>query len=145
MAQTTITHLSAETDAEMLRNAAKLVNGGWGRGAAATDKNGNSVNYYRPDAVCFCATGAISRSVMDGLGGDPRIVYTDLFEETVRRLYGYAVEVMFRTDPGWPNGRDSRYPENQIVDWNDDWKRNQQDVVDLLENAATVAASSTAS
>jgi hypothetical protein len=137
MANTTITKLSAETDTTMLRHAACLVRRGWRCGGLAGDANGNTVSYFSPDAVCFCIAGAINRSVMDGLGGDIRIIYTDLFDETVGRLYDYVVQAICLENPEWQR-REAVYPEVKIADWNDDWKREQMDAVDVLEKASTL-------
>jgi hypothetical protein len=135
---TTITHLSAETDTAMLRHAAELVRQGWRRGGLAADVNGNTVSYSRPEAVCFCITGAISRSVMDGLGENERIIYTDLFQDTVDRLYEYVVQAIRLEEPVWSNVEARVGAEIKIVNWNDEWVNEKNDVVAVLEKASTL-------
>lgn len=135
MAQTTITHLSAETDAEMLRNAAKLVQGGWTTDSLARNASGERVRFHKPEAVCFCTLGAIQRAVMDGLGGDPELEYTILYDDIVLRLQGFAASALSDDSRHWRS-------IDGVAHWNDT-VADQKAAVALLENAATLAASST--
>lgn len=142
MAQTTITHLSAETDADMLRTAAKLVRGGWTRGYNARGENGDPISCTQPEAVRFDVLGAISRAVMDGLGGNPEVVLTHLFEETVLRLESLLYQSLSQTFPNWTHVRVLMRPREALADWNDQ-SGDQNTVVAILEKAATVAAATT--
>lgn len=45
----------------VLKRARKLVEKGWCKGPYATDKNGNEVDKYSKQAVCFCPAGASDR------------------------------------------------------------------------------------
>lgn len=143
MANTEIIQLSALTDAGMLRDAAKLVRQGWTRAYSGRDKDGNGIGYDQPEAVCFCTQGAVFRAVMDGLGGEQRVVYTHLFEETTERLSRYVVEALDQTDPLWPKASYNEKPCRRIIEWNDGWVTHQDDVVAVLEKAATLALTST--
>ena len=136
-------HLSAVTDAGMLRDAAKLVRQGWTRSYSGRDKDGNGVGYDQPEAVCFCAQGAVYRAVLDGLGGEQRIIYTNLFEETTDRLSRFVVEALDKTDLVLPKPDSSEKPDFMIIQWNDKPTTHQDEVVAVLEKAATLALAPT--
>ena len=139
MTKTEIIQLSAVTDAGMLRDAAKLVKRGWTRAYSGRDEDGNGVGYDKPNAVCFCAQGAVYRAVMDGLGGEQKVIFTNLFEETVDRLGRYVIEAIEQTDGVCPKRHYRERPEYVVVEWNDRWVSSQDDVVAVLEKAATLA------
>lgn len=142
MAKTEIIKLSAVTDAGMLRDAADLVRQGWTRSCSGRDEDGNGIGYDQPEAVCFCAQGAVFRAVMDRLGGEQRIVHTHLFEETTDRLSRYVVDVLDKTDLVLLKPDSSEKPDFMIIQWNDRPATRQDDVVAVLEKAATLARSS---
>jgi hypothetical protein len=141
MAKTEIIQLSAVTDAGMLRDAAKLVRQGWTQGYSARTEVGHAAGFDWYNAVCFCAAGAVSRAIMDGLGGHPAITTTHLFHETEQRLFECVVEVIKEISPGQPVKFDD--PGTHIAEWNDSWARDQNTVVAVLDKAATLALAST--
>lgn len=131
--------LSTVTDAGMLLDAAELVRQGWTREYAARDKNGYPVSPVGPNAACFCTIGAINRAVLKGLGGDLDVAYTDLYEETCKRLHGVVYDALSQIFPPWISSRSHLTPYRALGDWNDQ-SGDRNTVVAVLRKAATLAA-----
>lgn len=68
----------------VLRRAARIVKRGWVRDAYALDANGDDVDVKSPDAVGFCAWGAVKRASFD-LGMSRMRVSTVLRSAAVRK------------------------------------------------------------
>lgn len=130
---------SEQTDADMVRQAAELVRRGWTTGYAARAENGAAVNFYDRKAVCFCTIGALQRAVLDGLGGEEEIMYTDFYEETYSRVQDTVLNTLSSIFPNWKRSRPLLTPYCALGDWNDQ-SADQNTVVALLEKAATLAA-----
>ena len=52
------------TEYDVLRRARVLLRG-WCQGPFATDEEGKSVSWDKPEAACFCALGAVYRAAHD--------------------------------------------------------------------------------
>jgi hypothetical protein len=57
------------TTAQILRDAAALVEKGWTQGCAAREIDGVFTGFSSGKASCWCVSGAIARAIYD-LGGD---------------------------------------------------------------------------
>lgn len=99
------------TPSEILLKAADLIEQkGWTRYGYARDEDGNDVNPTSRHAVCFCAIGAIRASANDrGLGSLSR---------TAVRFAEDALDC------------------NSLDDWNDEFGRTKEEVVEALRRAA---------
>ena len=75
-----------ETAARVLDYAATLIDGGWTQLAEARDQHGNRCMATSPEAVCFCATGAMRRAT--------RILVGPATTEKVCAIYSYIHRVM---------------------------------------------------
>lgn len=53
---------------ETLTRAVELMQCGWTQGAFARDDQLKSINFDSPDAICFCASGAIARALIELTG-----------------------------------------------------------------------------
>jgi hypothetical protein len=72
------------TDAlKVLQDARQRVEKGWVKGTSAVDAIGESVSVYSPDAVCFCASGAIAAG---GRWNDDKELADELFTFVVRQI-----------------------------------------------------------
>ena len=49
--------------AERLREAAAAVDKGWARGSFALDRDGGVISATHPEAVCWCAIGALQKVI----------------------------------------------------------------------------------
>lgn len=98
------------TTLETLRAARELIAkpGGWTQEFFARNASGERTNKFGPDAVCFCAYGAIDRAAGHS------------FSEADRRF----MEALFDA-----TGRDD------VADWNDAPGRTQAEVVALFDKA----------
>ena len=104
--------------AEILNRAADIVSqpGAWTQGRTARDKDGAAVASHTPEAVCFCAIGAINRAAFeastDWAGSD--LAYAMLSRQ-------------LRSDMPEALG---------VATWNDTPGRTQDEVANLLRRAA---------
>ena len=96
---------------------------GWTQGAYARDKNGKQVDEFsRNEATCFCIMGAaanVARKLQNGSSKD--------YDEAIMRVdMNYAIRNALEHD--W--GESIR----SIPDFNDNPRRTQEDVVQLLND-----------
>lgn len=106
--------MNVETTRQILIGARELVArpGGWTQGVFARNRDGEKVCLSQKEAVCFCASGAISRAAQEQMGGSP--------EEGENSAN--ALELLFLCIPG-----------PSIPDWNDSPGRTQGEVVSAFD------------
>ena len=111
-----MTKLSEKLQNEAYRiafRAAEIVKQGWCQNSFARDKDGNVSDIMSPDATCFCAAGAISKSreesqlsTDDALTARLEVMYTfsDVVGDTIvhyndapGRTQAEVVEALFKT------------------------------------------------
>jgi hypothetical protein len=81
---------------EVFQEARARITRGWTRVVAARDKQGNGVAASDPEAVCWCALGAV-RAAMGAIDLDMTLI-----SDTLGDLYrGALVETGFRTVVGF--------------------------------------------
>ena len=95
---------------EIYNKTADILEKGWTQEAMARDKYGTMVSSFNPNAVSFCLGGALT------------LVFRRYLGRGYKKLREY-LEV--------PNSAHST-----LSAWNDDPKRTQEDVIELLRNAA---------
>ena len=113
-----------EKAAKIARDAAAYVRRGWTQGADARDIEGKPVELNDPKACSWCMGGALDAAfgAMFGGGGyDARYAGYDLMLRT-------HAAVMRRLTEKWLS----------VVDFNDDERRTQEEVVALLEATAAL-------
>lgn len=98
----------AEARAALKQAACLLREKGWTQNEYARDGEGRPCDPNSPEAVCFCALGAIRRSTLD------------------RRAMRKAIDLIKKA---------SKHP-NGIDVWNDETGRTADEVIDLLEELA---------
>ena len=105
--------MSDLTVAEVLERAADLIEpeGAWTTDASARNQSGESVSVRNPDAVCFCALGAILRFGGGAMNAD------DYFGNFLQDRQNWLA----------------------IGHWNDAPGRTQAEVVPKLREAAAIA------
>ena len=81
---------------------------GWTQGTFARDQNGAPVNEYDSSAVCWCASGAISRA------------FPESYDLSIQRQLSDAIEHITR---------------KQIVIWNDNAKTTKEQVISVVKEA----------
>ena len=91
---------------------------GWTQKTMARDSGGNSIASRRPDAVCFCAFGAVLRSVADKIKEN-----YDVYSKVHFGAGIVALEELVENKP--------------IESWNDREGRTQAEVVALFDQAIT--------
>jgi hypothetical protein len=100
---------------EVLREAKKLVSGGFTKNTYARDSAGSLVDYNDATATCFCTYGALMRAAAS--------------------RSGCYMEVARAVEEAW----DEKYSDSSeclgIPEWNDSPKVTQSDVVDLFDCA----------
>lgn len=89
-----------------MKMASDYVKDGWAQGAAARDKNGLPVHPSFPGATCWCLIGALE------------VAYND------RKAVSAAMNKLY-----------SLLGDCNIAAWNDNNARNQQEVVNILQQA----------
>jgi len=89
---------------------------GWTQGTMARDSEGRYIATRRPEAVCFCAFGAVMRSVDDKVK-ENHAVYSDAHFS----IGIHALEDLVENKP--------------IESWNDKEGRTQGEVVSLFDRA----------
>lgn len=108
-----------QTASNVLRHASEKIERGWIQGALARDHAGQIVGPHSPDAVCWCAAGAIT-CVAVRLTGSEMGRYIHL-EEMARALLCTHLGL--------------RYSQTITV-WNDSISRTKAEVVDAMRSAA---------
>ena len=106
-----------KTEIDLLIKTRELLATGWTRGVWARDKNDNEVPISGSKAVCFCLEGAIVRARRD-FGPLPE--YGD--------LNGMALNIALK-----------QAGIISIIDWNDDPRRTQSEVLALIDRAIEIA------
>ncbi len=109
------------TAKDILLGAADLVGKGWVKGAYATDAKGKTTDIDRPEAINFCAVGAMRRATLD-LGIDDGVAYS------AARLVAHKVVCTRQSEDGIAYGT--------IAEYNDSVGRTQADIVALFKEAA---------
>jgi hypothetical protein len=100
----------------MLEIARQLVGSGWCQGADARNADGHEVDPWDPSAICWSLLGAL----VAALEREAERAGTLALEHLAAALSALA-DVLFASS---------------LVDWNDSPDRSQQEVVDLLAEAA---------
>lgn len=102
--------------AEVLNRAADLLTpeGAWTQGAGARDRDGRALVAPHPNAVCWCAFGAIAQ-----VGGDNPDCTSVVYRAS--RLLDHDQKL-------------------DIIEWQDKHGRTQAEVVAALRSAATLAS-----
>jgi len=90
----------------------------WCKHEAAKDINGHSVPFDNSEAVCFCLSGAISRSMKDLQAED----YIDIFLPVFKAI------------------NEGVHVETGIIAFNDDAKTTFEDVQKVIDRAIEIAA-----
>ena len=108
--------------ATILLKAARLIETkGWVQGAIATDSNGLGVPSYHPDAISFCALGALNRTLSDF----KRVCVIATECNVMGFGHAHALQTV-----------QAAIESLAIPHWNDEKGRTREDVIDLLVAAA---------
>lgn len=102
----------------LLTRARTLVRKGWTQGSTSRNKYGHDVRVRNPNAVRFCAVGALSRAL--GKGGDAELL----------RDAWHALGTAIRGD-----SYGGRWGESVVIGFNDSPGRTQREVVDTFTTA----------
>lgn len=118
-----------ELQLKVLREARKLIQQGWCQGSAARNTRGDPVNVRAPSAVCWCATGSVTKVINDGNIG------TSLNDT---RSYAHLSDaVCARLSAAILAGAMLSYP---IIQYNDHPSTTQKDIIEMFDRAIEQAA-----
>ena len=120
---------SAEGERQLVfRKAVDFLRSGWCKGSPAVDKHGRATMFDDPDAVSFCATGALDKAAKE-LMEQHVIVKTPW-----HRIDGQDYLVV--SDECRRIAESKLGPYVALTDFNDQGAESVEDVVDLLELCA---------
>lgn len=120
--------------ADVLARALANVRGGWCRGAYARNEHGEEVLETAPDAVAFCALGAIRRAACDAWDAE---IGGALLPPSAREhceVRGEAERVLCEA-----LGFDGLDTEYEVTEWNDARGRKAAAVVEAFGLACEIA------
>ena len=118
--------MNSETIAKLLRDVAQIIDAGhWTQGQAARNADYERVQIDAPDAVKFCALGALGRVSIDYRKGRPMPwPFDPMLHSVVSLLTDEADEMNFEQQ------------RDRLMRWNDDRFRKPEEVHDLFVRAA---------
>ena len=114
----TVEKMKADT-LKRLRYARALLTKGWIQCAGSLDKNGDSVAPWSPEAVCWCATGAIEAAL-------PKEFDYEEFTAAAKEIYDVAYKLPMAAN---------MHAIRMVEMWNDEAGRKQADVLDAFDAA----------
>jgi hypothetical protein len=94
----------------VLERARALVANGWSKETSARNENGFKVRWESPEAVQFCAGGALSRALMDETKTWSQKLIGSLMSSLLKKL-----------------------PPGSIANWNDKPERTKDEVLSLFD------------
>ena len=119
----------AENAARLLEAAAGHIERGWTTGANARDGRGHPVSSEKPEAVCWCAQGAMSKAAWDARLGRARAAAMDEARQALRRAITEHL------------GRDHLLAVSitlTITNWNDDEAQDGAQVARAMRRGAAI-------
>ena len=109
-----------------LAKARSYVERGWCQGYPARTTKGKPCMSWNSDAVCWCASGAVSKATWDCLSDDRDEEMLAALTSALRAGY-----------PGWEEVEASNF--DIVRFWNDTYNRTREDVLQVFDAAIKVA------
>ena len=123
---TAFEHNTLPLAASVLEAAGAYCNHGWTQGIYARDENGKGCGTTAAGAVCWCASGALTKALHRVVG---TAASARLWDAALREADAAMKRAIFAR---WPTTGDN----DSIIVWNDAKERTQADVVATFHNAA---------